>query len=170
MNVKKSEEFKIDIGGHFSSRPVNTGYLGLTYQNIGRIATSLHAESYFGKFYGSIKTDFELEFPNTLPILLRGYFIMNRWDYFQSFATFFEDVRPSFLIQNEMYLGLDFKFPVTNNSYANIDFRYFDLEDEYALRFHQAIDLFHEIIDVDFLDNKTLSIALNENDLLLQKK
>ena len=131
LKVDKSNEFKIDVGGHFSSRPVNTGYLGLTYQNAGYLATALHAESYFGKFYGSVKTDLKIDFPFAFPVSAKAYFIMNRWDYFQSFATFFEDVRPSFLVQNEMYGGARIRLPVTNNSYTNFDFRYFSLEDDY---------------------------------------
>ena len=131
LKVNKSKEFKIDIGGHFSSRPVNTGYLGLTYQNVGKIATALHAESYFGKFYGSVRADLKLDLPFVFPISAKTYFVMNRWDYFQSFATFFEDVRPSFLVQYEMYGGVKVKIPVSNNSNTNLDFRYFSLEDDY---------------------------------------
>ena len=131
LNMKKAKEFKIDVGGHFSSRPVNTGYFGLTYQNVGQIASSFHAESYFGKFYGSVKADINVDLPVVLPISSSGYFVMNRWDYFQSFATFFEDVRPSFLIQNEMYGGFNVKIPVTNNANSILDFRFFTLEDDY---------------------------------------
>lgn len=131
LKVDKSKEFKIDVGGHFSSRPVNTGYLGLTYQNIGKFASAIHAESYFGKFYGSVKTDFKIDFPSVFPLSTKAYFVMNRWDYFQSFATFFEDVRPSFLVQNEMYGGIGVKTPVSNNSNTELDFRFFSLEDDY---------------------------------------
>jgi len=131
LKMKKAKEFKIDVGGHFSSRPVNTGYFGLTFQDVGRIASSFHAESYFGKFYGSVKADINVDLPVVLPISLSGYFVMNRWDYFQSFATFFEDVRPSFLIQNEMYGGINVKIPVTNNANSILDFRFFTLEDDY---------------------------------------
>ncbi len=131
LKVDKSKEFKIDVGGHFSSRPVNTGYLGLTYQNIGKLASAIHAESYFGKFYGSVRTDFKIDFPSVFPLSAKAYFVMNRWDYFQSFATFFEDVRPSFLVQNEMYGGIGVKTPVSNNSNTELDFRFFSLEDDY---------------------------------------
>jgi len=131
LKMKKAKEFKVDVGGHFSSRPVNTGYIGITYQDVGQIASSFHAESYFGKFYGSVKADINVDLPVVLPISSSGYFVMNRWDYFQSFATFFEDVRPSFLIQNEMYGGINVKIPVTNNANSMLDFRFFTLEDDY---------------------------------------
>jgi NTE family protein len=131
LEVRKAKDFRLDIGGHFSSRAVNTGYLGLTYNNIGRIASSLHAESYFGKFYGSVKTDFSIEIPSIYPISGSVYFVMNRWDYFRSFATFFEDVKPSFLVQNEMYYGAKIKHPIGNTTKSTFDFRLFSLEDDY---------------------------------------
>lgn len=129
--IRKAKDFQLDLGGHFSSRPVNTGYVGLTYKMVGAVASSIHAESYFGKFYGSVKTDVNIELPSVYPVSVSAYFVMNRWDYFRSFATFFEDVQPSFLIQNEMYAGFQFKHPIGNNSKSTFNFRYFELDDEY---------------------------------------
>ena len=129
--IRKAKDFQLDLGGHFSSRAVNTGYVGLTYKMIGSVASSLHAESYFGKFYGSVKTDVNIELPSVFPISASAYFVMNRWDYFRSFATFFEDVQPSFLVQNEKYAGFQLKHPLGNNSKSTFNFRYFELDDEY---------------------------------------
>ncbi|MES2799773.1 MAG: patatin-like phospholipase family protein [Bacteroidota bacterium] len=131
LDVKKAKDFRLEVGGHFSSRAVNTGFIGLTYNNIGRFASSLHAESYFGKFYGSVKTEINFELPSIFPVSTSAYFTMNRWDYFRSFATFFEPVKPSFLIQNEMYYGVKFKHPIGNNQKGTIDIRGFNLRDNY---------------------------------------
>lgn len=131
LEVRKAKDFKLDVGGHFSSRAVNTGYLGLTYRSIGKTASSLHASSYFGKFYGSAKLNYSLEVPSIFPISVGTYFVMNRWDYFRSFATFFEDVKPSFLVQNEMYYGIRLNHPLGNTTKSSFDFRIFNLEDDY---------------------------------------
>ncbi len=131
LEVRKAKDFKLEVGGHFSSRSVNTGYIGLTYRHVKRIATSLHGESYFGKFYGSAKLSFTAEVPSIYPISGSAYFVMNRWDYFRSFATFFEDVKPSFLVQNEMYYGIKIKHPIANTTKSTFDFRLFSLEDDY---------------------------------------
>lgn len=131
LTVRKKNRFKFDIGGHFSSRPVNTTYLGLTYLHLGKVAYKVHAESYFGKYYGSLNTNIQIEFPSLFPVTVEPYFAMNRWDYFRSFATFFEDVRPSFLVQNEMYYGLKFSHPLLRNSKSTFDFRIVDLMDQY---------------------------------------
>ena len=131
LEAKKSKAFKLEVGGHFSSRPVNTGFLGLTYRFIGKTASAIRASSYFGKFYGSAKLEYTVDFPSVYPVSLSGYFTMNRWDYFRSFATFFEDVKPSFLVQNEMFYGARFDHPIGNNSKSSFDARYFILEDDY---------------------------------------
>ncbi len=131
LEVRKSKDFKLMVGGHFSSRAVNTGYLGLDYRSIGKTASTIHASSYFGKFYGSAKVKYTLEIPSVFPISASAYFVMNRWDYFRSFATFFEDVKPSFLVQNEMYYGLKLIHPIGNTTKSSFDVRMFNLEDDY---------------------------------------
>lgn len=131
LEVRKAKDFKLSVGGHFSSRAVNTGYIGIDYRSLGRTASTIHASSYFGKFYGSVKLNYTLEIPSTYPISLGTYFVMNRWDYFRSFATFFEDVQPSFLVQNEMYYGVKLLNPIGNTTKSTLDLRVFNLEDDY---------------------------------------
>ena len=131
LKIKKAKEFRADFGGLISSRAINTGYFNLTYRNIGRISHKLNAESYFGKFYGSVRTCYEMVLPSVFPVSISGYFTLNRWDYFRSFATFFEDVKPSFLVQNEAYAGVKVKLPLGNNARWIMDARYFSLEDDY---------------------------------------
>ena len=131
VNIRKEKEFRLEVGGHFSSRPVTTGYVGISYQTIGKVLTKTKLESYFGKFYGSAKAKFTLEIPAVSPVSLSGYFTMNRWDYFRSFATFFEDVKPSFLVQNEMYTGLQLDHPIGNSIKSSFDARFFELKDQY---------------------------------------
>lgn len=131
LRVNKTRDFKLAVGGHFSSRPVNTGYIGFSYYSSGKAAFRLNIESYFGKFYGSVKTNIDFHVPSHIPITIQPYFVMNRWDYFRSFATFFEPVKPSFLIQNELYFGSRFLLPLTNTTKTGIDFRVFYLDDSY---------------------------------------
>ncbi len=131
LQVRKTKDFKLEVGGHFSSRSVNTGYIGLTYYNLGKLAVRVKGESYFGKFYASAKAVVDLQLPMYYPVSVSPYFVMNRWDYFRSSSTFFEDVKPSFLVQNEIYYGIKFKHPLGNNSRSIIDLREFDLRDEY---------------------------------------
>lgn len=162
LNVKKSKPFKLRIGGHLSSRPVNMGYLGLTYRHLGRVASALHAESYFGKFYGSVRTECNVDFPGIFPVSTNAYFTMNRWDYYRSYATFFEDVKPSFLVQNEMYFGLKFKHPILTNSRGELDVRMFSLEDDY----YQTMNfLSTDTTDETILKGNLVSYEITDNAL-----
>lgn len=131
LEVRKAKEFDVSVGGHVSSRPVNTGYLGLSFKTIGKIPTRTKLESHFGKFYGAAKATFTFELPTIYPISTSLYFTLNRWDYFKSFATFFEDVQPSFLVQNEMYTGLQINLPFSNTIKNTFDIRGFQIDDRY---------------------------------------
>lgn len=131
FSVKKTKDFSLKIGGHFSSRPVNIGYIGLSYYHINRLAYRAHVESYFGKFYGSAKLSLDVHVPTRFPFTVTPYFVLNRWDYFRSFATFFEPVRPSFLVQEEVYTGAKLVFPLSMTIRAGIDYCNFSLSDRY---------------------------------------
>jgi NTE family protein len=160
--VKKSKEFRADFGGLISSRAVNTGYFNLSFRSIGRVAHKVNTESYFGKFYGSLRTNYELVIPSVFPISVNAYFTFNRWDYFRSFATFFEDVKPSFLVQNEAYGGVKIKLPLGNNARWTMDARYISLEDDY----YQS-SKFTSIDTVDFTRffGTTFSVEYMKNSL-----
>ncbi|MCO4814862.1 MAG: patatin-like phospholipase family protein [Flavobacteriales bacterium] len=131
LTLNKAKEIRLDVGGHFSSRAVNTGYVGLSYQTVGKVFTKTKLESYFGKFYGSAKAKFTVELPIRYPVSTSLYLTLNRWDYFRSFATFFEDVQPSFLVQDEIYAGFSIDNPLGNTLTSRLDGRMFELEDRY---------------------------------------
>ena len=131
LKVNKANDFRVDFGGIMSSRAINTGYLSLAYRRAGFIGQRLELASYFGKFYGSGKVNYELVIPGSVPISLSAYFVLNRWDYFKSFATFFEDVKPSFLVQDERYAGLQLKVPTGNHAVLSANTRVFWLDDSY---------------------------------------
>ncbi len=129
--VKKSKEFKIDAGGFFSTRSINTGYIGLGYSRIGKVAQNFALNTYFGKFYTSGKAEYALDIPSLFPVTIKTYFILNQIDYFRNFATFFAPTRPSFLVSNEIFAGLDLKHAFNNSITGELSNRYFLLEDRY---------------------------------------
>ncbi len=160
--LREKNRFKLDVGGLISSRPINTGYVGLTYYRLKKTALKLHAESYFGKFYGSINTNAKIEIPALFPVTIEPYFTMNRWDYFKSFATFFEDVKPSFLVQNEMYYGLSISHPLFNNSKSTYDVRIFNLEDDY---YQTDVFTAQDTSDITYFNGQTYSWKIEQNSL-----
>lgn len=162
LNVTKEKPFVLNVGGHFSSRPVNTGYIGFSYLGLDDAALRFHASSYFGKFYGSTKVKADFDVPTKVPLRFTPYFTLNRWDYFRSFSTFFEDVKPSFLVQNELYLGTKVSAPVGNTFKLDIDFRAFELEDQYyqTENFTNA-----DTADLTLFDGQTVALGIEKNSL-----
>lgn len=131
LNSRKSKELTFEVGGLFSSRSINTGYISFKINRIHKREYYIKAESYFGKFYGSAKVLGNITFPSRIPISIQAYFVINRWDYFKSLSSFFEDVKPSFIIQNENYFGALIKSPLGNNGKLILDYRNIDLLDRY---------------------------------------
>ncbi|MGB1032467.1 MAG: patatin-like phospholipase family protein, partial [Flavobacteriales bacterium] len=131
LNVKKEKDLFLEVGGIYSSRPINTGYIGLKYNLFGKTSSTLWANSYFGKFYGSVSAGARFDFASGIPFSIEPNLVFNRWDYFTSFATFFEDVQPSFIVVNERFGGLKFKFPVRNKGRLEMNFDYAEINDDY---------------------------------------
>lgn len=162
LNVTKQKTFVLSVGGHFSSRPVNTGYIGFSYLGLDDAALRFHASSYFGKFYGSTKVKADYDVPTKTPLRFTPYFTLSRWDYFRSFSTFFEDVRPSFLVQKELYYGTKISAPVGNSFKLDFDFRAFEVEDQYyqSKNFTNA-----DTTDLTLFDGQTIALGFERNSL-----
>ncbi|HKK39745.1 MAG TPA: patatin-like phospholipase family protein, partial [Cryomorphaceae bacterium] len=131
LKVRQEKDLKLFFGGNFSSRPVNFGYVGVKYNLFGRTSTSIMANSYFGKFYGSVLLRANMDFGGKKRFSFAPHVVLNRWDYFRSFATFFELSRPSFIVKSETYGGLDFIASLGNNSIFIADVDYGETEDRY---------------------------------------
>ncbi|MFB6306176.1 MAG: patatin-like phospholipase family protein, partial [Flavobacteriales bacterium] len=130
LDVEKEKDIFIEFGGNFSSRPINTGYIGAEYHLFGKSALTLKANSYFGKLYSSAQASARLDFPSKIPFYIKPNFTLNRWDYFESNATFFEDVRTTFLIHKEQNYDFETGIPVGNKGILRGDVRFSNLESE----------------------------------------
>jgi NTE family protein len=79
--IKKEKDLFLSFGGNFSSRPINSAFIGLQYNYLGVVATTLSANSYFGKFYGSYQVKARFDFPSRFPFYVEGSFTRNRFDF-----------------------------------------------------------------------------------------
>lgn len=162
LEVTKQKPFSISVGGHFSSRPVNTAFIGLSYWDLGKGAVGIHGEAYFGKFYGSTKINIDYDLPTLFPIRISPFFVLNRWDYYRSSSTFFEDINPSFLIQNEMYYGLSMGMSTTRNGKTTLDLKIFENTDQY----YQTLDYSEsDTADVTTFEGESLALNFEFNTL-----
>lgn len=123
ISVRKEKPFQAAFGGHFSSRPVNTGFLKLTYSDFKTAPTTLYANAYFGNFYGSIRTGLKLSLPTEKDSYIEPFYSRSQWDYSTSFATFFEDVAPSSVIIDESFWGIKYNAEIFSKGKLELSFK-----------------------------------------------
>jgi NTE family protein len=116
LKIKKEKDIFLSFGGNFSSRPVNAAYIAAQYNYLGKIGVSVFGNTYFGRFYGSYQLKTKFDFPSKLPYYIETSFTRNRWDYFRSSTAFFEESKPSYLVQNENYFDLNAGLPAKNKA------------------------------------------------------
>lgn len=114
LKMKLDKDLFAQFGGVFSSRPINTGFIALRYKRINRIGLTVDGNAYFGKFYGSTQVKASFDFPFRLPFILESDFTLNNLNFFNSATTFFEDIKPSYLIQYERAFTTNLALPVGN--------------------------------------------------------
>lgn len=131
IDIQKEKKLFIDFGGNFSSIPVNTGFVALRYNILGSTPKSLMANSYFGKFYNSLLVEARFDIPNRNPYYFSFSGVRQQWDYFRSFATFFQETKPSFILQQETVGAISMGRPVGNKGKLLFDVKGGENEDEY---------------------------------------
>lgn len=112
LNVKKEKDLFVSLGGLFSSRPISEGFIGVKYNILSSQALTFIANTYFGRFHNSLQTGFRLDFPFRVPFYWKNTFNIGTWDYYKSNNIFFEDKKPSFLVNNDSYLKTELGLPV----------------------------------------------------------
>lgn len=131
LKVKREKDMIASFGGNFSSKPINHAFVGLQYNYLGNFAASVIANSYYGKLYSSAHLKVRLDFPTRLPFYIEPELTLNRWDYFKSYATFFEEVLPSYLIENEKYVQLSAALPARNKGKVKAGFALSRIKEDY---------------------------------------
>ncbi len=132
LQVQREKDLIVSFGGNFSSRSINTGYVGLRYNLFGRVNTVLEANSYFGRYYGSVQAKARSKIMLfNLPVAFEVSFTQNRWDYYKSLTTFFEDVKPSYVLLNERFGEASWILPAGRKAKFKIDAIYTHQYDNY---------------------------------------
>ncbi|MFW5705869.1 MAG: patatin-like phospholipase family protein, partial [Bacteroidota bacterium] len=131
LELKPADRFTLKFGGNISSRLANQAFVEINYKYLFRDALNLKANVYFGRFYTSALLGLRLDVPARFPYYAGGQLVYNHYDYFKSTIHFFEDLTPSFLIQDDNYFGVYAGIPVTNKGRLQADYRLGFLEDKY---------------------------------------
>lgn len=129
--VKREKRVEARFGGLFSSRPVNTGMLGLRYKFFGRASSYLDASANFGKFYAAGQLKLRMDLSTRRPIYIEPAITLHRWDWFSGFNNFFEEVKPAYIVNREWWAGTNVGMAMGNKGLLRIDAKYAQTTDEY---------------------------------------
>ncbi|TXC81618.1 patatin-like phospholipase family protein [Luteibaculum oceani] len=133
LEIDLEKSLEASFGGNISNKSINTGFVSLAWKNLSYAGLIVSANSYFGKYYSSVNADIRLIKEGRFPLSIRPYVTFNRWDYFRSRTSFFEDVKPAFVIENEQFTGLEVSTPTSKTSYIFSDIRYVKSSPNYYL-------------------------------------
>lgn len=115
LDVKPERNFRADVGGNISSRPVNTVYLGLDYNYLNTYSLNVSTDFYLGRFYESAALNIRLDNPFPIPFYFGINFIYNHWDYFKSSDLFIQDPVLTFVDQRDRLLQTVIGLPAREN-------------------------------------------------------
>ena len=110
--ARSERDLRFEAGGSLSSSPVSFGHAGISVARFGRVPLAVEASSTFGNFYSAFAAHARFDWHGALPLAIRPDFTLHRWNFERSFATFFQDVRPSYLVLTEQEAGLSAFTPV----------------------------------------------------------
>ncbi|MCK5838613.1 MAG: hypothetical protein KAG99_02135, partial [Bacteroidales bacterium] len=120
LDFKRERNLILQFGGNVSSAPINEAYVGVKWDYLSTIALSVKASSYIGRFYSSAQLDARVDIPFKTPVYIKSSLSFNQWDYFKTTTYFFEDKKPSYLIQNESHIDLYTGIPADNSARVSI--------------------------------------------------
>lgn len=132
LDIKSTSLFETYLGGNISSSAMNQGFAGFDYKYLDKQSYNLEGNIFFGRLYSSVLLRGRAEYPGIIPLFVDVSGSLSRWDFFRSSSDlFFEDVRPSYLIQNERSLKLSAGFPVSVNRLVRFGYSFGNSTDDY---------------------------------------
>ena len=114
--AKKEKNFKLELGGNFSNRPISAAFIGLQYNILGKKAITFYTNAYLGKLNTSVLGKIKIDFPGKTPFYLEALGLYSKWDYFRSSTLFYNVLKPAFLIQEDAFTELSSGIPFGNRA------------------------------------------------------
>ena len=122
IDIRSERELVFEAGGNLSSRPVSFGYASGSYNWFGRVPFTAKFSTAFGSLYSAVRVHGRFDFHRAVPIAIQPYFLIHRFNYVRSFSTFFQDVRPSFMVASDTEWGAEVLFATGTQSVLKCHF------------------------------------------------
>jgi NTE family protein len=138
LHIEKNDPLKISFGGNISSNPSDQGYIGATYQTMGRWAQTSHVDGQMGELYNGLSCGTRLELPTRTAGYLKLGFVLHAFNYRNpANPTNLADN----LTQQELYGKLSIGAPVSMKARVEAGVGYGAITDYYYQDFPSGKDM-----------------------------
>jgi len=104
------------FGPFYSTTGIAENFLGISYRTISEVSTHAKGSIQFGRLYDGINLGLRFDYPTRTPVFFSGNFNYNRFDYnITNPNFFFEDLKPSYIIENEINFRFEAGIPTSIN-------------------------------------------------------
>lgn len=131
LDVKMKEEVTISFGGNVSSHQANQLYIGAGYQFLAQYAADFNVGFQMGNAFDGVDINSRIYLQTRLPMYINMQGVYSNKKYRESQSLFYEEVVPSFIKQEELYLKFKLGFPFLNRAKAEIGLAAGKLNDFY---------------------------------------
>jgi NTE family protein len=131
IDIKQNKYLRVDFGGNISSRPINTGIIGIQYNWLNHNSYRAYANIYFGKLYNSGHVSLRIDIPGRHPFFIQPEFTYNSFNYYRSSSLFLEDIKPAYLVQDDIKSGVRVGVPSRQIGKIYGDVAYFKIDEKY---------------------------------------
>jgi len=132
VTVSPIKSITLDLGGNIASRPISEGFAGLSYNNLSTYGLQLGFSTYFGKLYQALNVSAKFDFPTRVPIYIKPKMIIHNWNWFESRqSNLFVDNKPNYVIEGELYAGLELGAGITNDFKIAVEASYLQMQSKY---------------------------------------
>ncbi len=117
MRIIPEAPLETKFGLFISTTGLAQTYLGLSFREIQEVSIHLKGSLQFGRLYDGVNLGFRFDYPSRTPVFFQGNFNYNRLDYNTTNPSiFYEDIKPSYIVENEINGRFDAGIPYSNNS------------------------------------------------------
>ena len=140
LDIQIKDEISVSFGGNISSMSANQVYLGLGYQSLTELSSSLDLDLQLGNIYNGIALGGKLEIPTEIPLDISSLFVYNYRKYYESEELFIDTDISTFIHQRETFAKIGLGLPFLSRAKTEIAAGYAELEDKY----HQDASAYYE--------------------------
>lgn len=131
FNIIRNERIEGEVGGLVTSKATNEIFMQTKFTSWRKYLLSITGSAYLGRFHNSGQLSARADFASSKPLTIELSYTLNGWNYFKTSTYFFEDEKPSYLVQQDSYMRLNVSTPTANYARLSAEFSSGNKTDNY---------------------------------------